>query len=100
MKKKGEPIRWSQHVTETSNALDLEQGIFTLQDARKIAISLKHSADQSERRKGSSFVSAMSMLNFYMNRAGRNLSPQQHDILNRAKDELRSLYGKSRKMDE
>jgi hypothetical protein len=89
--------RWSQEVTETSNALDLEPGVFSWDDPRKIALSLKWSADNSDRRKGSPFRSAMSMLNFYINRAGKKLPAEQRDILERAKDELRELYGKPRR---
>lgn len=85
---------WSQHVTETSNALDLEPGIFSWDDPRKIALSLKHSADNSQRRKAEPFASAMAMLNFYINRAGKHLSAQQRSVLEKAKDELRELYGK------
>ncbi|PSJ18052.1 DUF3175 domain-containing protein [Nitrosomonas supralitoralis] len=88
------PNRWSQHVTETSNALDLEPGVFSWDDPRKIALSLKRSADNSRRRKAAPFVSAMSMLNFYINRAGKHLSAQQRGVLEKAKDELRELYGK------
>jgi hypothetical protein len=91
------PNKWSQHVTETSNALDLEAGVFALHEPRKIALSLKHSADTSARRKTSSFRSAMSMLNFYINRAGRNLPAARRAILEQAKAELRVLYGKSAK---
>lgn len=87
--------RWSQHVTETSNALDLEPGVSSWDDPRKIALSLKHSADNSQRRKGASFAAAMPMLNFYINRAGKHLSVQQRDVLERTKHELRELYGKS-----
>ncbi len=86
--------RWSQAVTETSNALDLEPGIFSWDDPRKIALSLKGSADNSDRRKTSPFASAMSMLNFYINRAGKNLPATRRAILERAKEELRDLYGK------
>ncbi|SEG01081.1 DUF3175 domain-containing protein [Nitrosomonas ureae] len=86
---------WSQQITETSNALDLEPGVFTWNDPRKIALSLKHSADSSQRRKAAPFASAMAMLNFYINRAGKDLSLQQRDVLEKAKDELRELYGKS-----
>jgi hypothetical protein len=88
--------RWSQRVTETSNALDLEQGVFTLDDPRAIALSLQHSAEQSRRRKSDPFRSAMSMLTFYINRAGANLPPRQRARLEAAKDELRELYGKPR----
>lgn len=87
---------WSHQITETSNALDLEPGVFTWSDPYKIALSLKHSADSSERRKSEPFASAMSMLNFYINRAGKHLSIQQREVLEKAKDELRALYGKPR----
>lgn len=89
--------RWSQQVTETSNALDLERGVFSWDDPRRIARSLKWSADHSDRRKSSAFQSAMSMLNFYINRAGRKLPRQQRDTLQKAKEELRELYGKPRR---
>ena len=88
--------RWSQQVTETSSALDLEPGVFSWNDPHKIAESLKWSADNSERRKGSPFASAMSMLNFYINRAGNKLPGEQREILEKAKEELRELYGKPR----
>lgn len=93
---KNNPHYWSQHITETSSALDLEPGVFTWNDPYKIALSLKHSADSSERRKAEPFASAMSMLNFYINRAGKHLSAQQREVLEKAKDELRALYGKPR----
>jgi hypothetical protein len=89
--------RWSQRVTETSNALDLEEGVFSWDDPRRIARSLKGSADHSDRRKSSAFRSAMSMLNFYVNRAGRNLPRKQREILEKAKEELRELYGRPRR---
>ena len=89
--------KWSQHVTETSDALDLEPGVFTFDDPRRIAISLKQSAEQSRRRKASSFRSAMSMLTFYINRAGPRLSKERRAILEQAKDELREIYGRQRK---
>jgi hypothetical protein len=89
--------RWSQQVTETSNALDLEEGVFSGDDPRRIARSLKWSADHSDRRKSSAFRSAMSMLNFYVNRAGRNLPRKQREILEKAKEELRELYGRPRR---
>lgn len=85
---------WSARITRESNALDLEEGVFTWQDPQKIAQSLKRSADKSIRRKSPSFSSAMSMLAFYINRAGRNLDESQKRILEQAKDELRMLYGK------
>jgi hypothetical protein len=88
--------RWSQQVTETSNALDLEAGVFSWDDPRKIALSLQRSADTSQRRKAQPFASAMSMLNFYINRAGKKLPARQLEVLNQAKDELRKLYGRPR----
>jgi hypothetical protein len=83
---------WSAHVTQTSNALDLEPGVFLRADPRSIARSLKRSADQSRRRKSDPFRSAMSMLSFYINRAGKNLSPDRRKRLETAKQELRKLY--------
>lgn len=88
--------RWSQQVTQHSNALDLEDGVFKGSPSQ-IARSLKRSADQSERRKASPLRSAMSMLTFYVNRAGKNLSPARKRVLERAKDELRSLYGRPKR---
>ncbi len=85
---------WSADVTAHSNALDLEEGVFTWKDPRRIAMSLKRSAEESSRRKASPFMSAMSILNFYLNRAGKNLSSGQKKILEKAKDELRKLYGR------
>jgi len=85
---------WSAKVTKESNALDLAKGVFTWSDPRKIALSLKRSAQKSQRRKAKVFQSAMSMLNFYINRAGKNLSGERIKTLNRAKDELRKLFGK------
>lgn len=87
--------RWSQRVTRESNALDLERGVFT-KSPRAIALSLKRSAERSTRRKSSPYRSAMSMLTFYINRAGRQLSASQRARLEAAKDELRALYKKSR----
>src|SRR5437870_11426701 len=86
--------RWSQRVTETSNALDLKPRVFTSTDPKRIARSLKRSAKASRRRKASPFQSAMSMLNFYLNRAGRGLSAKQKRVLTRAKAELRRLFGR------
>ena len=94
---KSEKKRWSQHVTETSFALDLEQGVFTWDDPHRIAESLKESAERSQARKTTPFRSAMSMLNFYINRAGSKLPQQQRTHLEEAKDELRALYGKERR---
>ena len=89
------PGKWSDRVTHGSNALDLEEGVFTWQDPREIALSLQRSAEASTRRKAPPFRSAMSMLVFYINRAGKNLDEKQRRILEQAKDELRALYGKS-----
>jgi len=86
------PKRWSQEVTEYSDALDLEKGVFTLKDPKEIAMSLKHSAEASERRKSDPYRSAMSMLNFYINRAGKNLSVGDRSRLQKAKQELRKLF--------
>lgn len=85
---------WSEKVTRESDALDLEPGVFTWKEPAKIALSLKHSADSSTRRKSAPFNSAMSMLVFYMNRAGKKLNPDQKRILQQAKKELRKLYGR------
>jgi hypothetical protein len=87
--------RWSQKVTAKSHALDLEEGVFTWQDPARIAHSLKRSAEASERRKAPPFRSAMSMLVFYINRAGKNLDEDQKRILEQAKGELRKLYGRA-----
>ncbi|MDB5037129.1 MAG: hypothetical protein JWQ35_657 [Bacteriovoracaceae bacterium] len=86
---------WSGAVTQKSNALDLEQKVFQSKDPKKIARSLKRSAEISKRRKGTPFQSAMSMLNFYINRAGKNLSASKVKILTRAKDELRKVFGRA-----
>lgn len=83
---------WSGEATKKSNALDLEVGVFTWNDPKKIAKSLKCSAEESERRKGTPYQSAMSMLNFYINRAGKNLKPSQKKILEQAKIELKILF--------
>lgn len=88
--------RWSQRVTQDSNALDLEAGLFTWDDPLAIAQSLKASAELSERRKTTPFQSAMSMLNFYINRAGSQLPAEQRARLEAAKDELRALFGRPR----
>ena len=85
---------WSQEVTLESNALALEEGVFTWNNPRKIAKSLRKSAEESLNRKGTSFQSAMSMLNFYINRAGKNLDSKQRRILEQAKEELRIIFGK------
>jgi hypothetical protein len=85
---------WSKKVTEHSNALDLERDVFAKDDAKAIARSLKRSAEQSHRRKSSPYRSAMSMLTFYINRAGKNLPKKQLQVLEAAKDELRAAYGR------
>lgn len=89
--------RWSQRVTERSNALDLEAGVFTLRDPRRIARSLARSARRSRRRKADPFRSAMSMLSFYVNRAGAQLPAAQRRVLEQAKDELRVFFGRPRR---
>ena len=91
------PRRWSREVTEKSNALDLEPDVFLKDNPRSIAQSLKRSAEESTRRKSNPYRSAMSMLTFYINRAGKNLPKQRRDRLEAAKDELRALYGKTTK---
>ena len=85
---------WSHDVMQSSDALDLEPGVFTWHDPRRIAKSLKHSAETSTRRKAKPFQSAMSMLTFHMNRGGSNISAGQKRILERAKEELRQLFDK------
>ena len=87
--------RWSRHVTEHSDALSLDKGVFTLRDPERIAASLKRSAERSSRRKSSPFRSALSMLTFYVNRAGTNLPASRKKTLMRAKDELRKQFGKA-----
>lgn len=89
--------RWSQKVTESSDALNLETGVFSLEDPREIARSLRQSAEQSNRRKSDPYRSAMSMLTFYINRAGKQLPAEQRDKLEAAKNELRDLFGKPRR---
>jgi hypothetical protein len=86
--------KWSRDVTEHSDAMDLEEHIFESSDPGKIASSLKHSAETSHRRKSEPYASAMSMLTFYINRAGRNLPEKQKKVLEDAKDELRALFGR------
>ncbi len=88
------PERWSKKVMETSDALDLEQGIFASEDPRRIALSLRRSAEQSTRRKAEPYRSALSMLTFFINRAGKNLPARRRKVLMEAKDELRVLYGR------
>ena len=87
--------RWSQRVTKESNALDLERGVFSKDDPKAIARSLQRSAEESDRRKAPPFRSAMSMLIFYINRAGKSLPASRRKKLEQAKDELRKLYHKN-----
>jgi hypothetical protein len=87
--------RWSAQVTEHSDALTLDRGVFTSSDPKRVAASLKRSAERSNRRKSAPFRSALSMLTFYINRAGKNLPAARKKILMRAKDELRKQFGKT-----
>ena len=93
-KAKSSPNRWSQRVTRESDALDLQRGVFKQTSAKKIAASQKRSADRSSRRKTNAYRSALSMLTFYINRAGKNLPATQRSRLERAKTELKRQYGK------
>ncbi|MEX4010288.1 DUF3175 domain-containing protein [Neoaquamicrobium sediminum] len=88
---------WSAKVTEESDALDLEEDVFLRDDPKDVARSLKRSAERSDRRNTEPFRSAMSMLTFYINRAGKNLRARRRRVLEDAKDELRTLYGRKRK---
>jgi Protein of unknown function (DUF3175) len=92
--RKASPKRWSQRVTRESDALDLKQGVFKLTSAKKIAASLKRSAEHSSRRKAGAYRSALSMLTFYINRAGKTLPKTQRERLERAKLELKRQFGK------
>ena len=95
-KAKTKPVKkWSADVTENSDAMDLKENIFESKDPKKIALSLKHSAEKSKRRKSPPFRSAMSMLTFYINRAGKNLEASQKKVLENAKDELRKAFGRA-----
>jgi len=87
--------KWSQDVTEHSNALDLEEGVFTRDDPKEVACSLKRSAERSTRRKSDPYRSAMSMLTFYINRAGKGLDPHRKQVLEDAKQELRRQFGRA-----
>ena len=89
--------RWSQRVTETSDAMTLEEGVFKKGSPRAVAASLKRSAERSHRRKADPYRSAMSMLTFYLNRAGKGLPKTRKAKLEKAKDELRALYGRERR---
>jgi hypothetical protein len=91
------PHKWSADVTEHSDAMDLQNRVFEHRDPRRIALSLKRSAERSKRRKTTPFQSAMSMLNFYINRAGKNLSGSQKRVLEHAKGELREAFGRKQK---
>jgi hypothetical protein len=86
------PRKWSKKVNETSNAMDLEQNVFKGNDPKKIAQPVKRSASKSKRRRASPYQSAMSMLNFYINRGGKNLPASKKKILEQSKDELRKLF--------
>lgn len=94
--KKTAPKKWSKKVTETSNAMDLEKDVFKTKNPKAIAESVKRSAEKSKRKKAGPFQSAMSMINFYENRAGENLEAAQKKVLNKAKEELRKLYGREK----
>ena len=94
-KKSSKARQWSAQVTKRSDALDLESDVFKGKDPHRIALSLKRSAERSKRRKGTPYQSAMSMLNFYINRSGKNLPQKQKQILKRAKDELREAFGRT-----
>lgn len=89
--------KWSEDVAEHSDAMDLKDGVFKSRSPKKIADSLKHSAETSDRRKSSPFQSAMSMLNFYINRAGEQVSKSRRSTLEKAKDELRKDFGREPK---
>ena len=92
--KKAAPKKWSKKVTKHSNAMDLEKDVFKQTDPKKIAESVKHSAEKSKRRKAEPFQSAMSMINFYENRGGKNISATQKKVLDASKNELRKLFGR------
>jgi hypothetical protein len=89
--------KWSARVTRESDALDLKKGVFSQRSPRKIAASLKRSAERSKRRKSDPYRSAMSMLTFYINRGGKNLSATRKKTLEKTKDELRELFGKEKR---
>ena len=95
-KKKRKTKKWSGRVTRESNALDLRHGVFTLDDPKKIAASLKRSAERSHRRKADPYRSALSMLTFYVNRAGKNLPASRKKTLSDAKDALKTLFHKDK----
>jgi uncharacterized protein DUF3175 len=91
---KASPKRWSQRVTRESDAMDLKKGVFKQTSAKKIAASLKRSAERSSRRKSGAYRSALSMLTFYINRAGKTMPKTQRDRLERAKMELKHQFGR------
>jgi len=91
--KKQVPKKWTKQVPEHSNAMDLEKDVFKLKDPQKIAASIKRSAEKSKRKKAEPFQSAMSVINFYKNRGGKNISASQKKVLDHSKDELRKLFG-------
>ncbi len=93
----GKSRKWSAGVTKHSDALDLDKGVFTLDNPEKIAESLENSAEKSTRKKGTSYQSAMSMLNFYINRAGKNLPAKKKKVLTKAKDLLKELHQEDQK---
>jgi hypothetical protein len=93
--KRSTPRKWSRRVTERSDALDLKDGVFKLKSPKAIAVSLKRSAERSHRRKSDPYRSAMSMLTFYLNRAGKNLPAGRKKTLNQAKEELRKQFHKA-----
>ena len=95
-RRKAPSKRWSQRVTRESDALDLKQGVFTLKDPKRIAASLKRSAERSSRRKAGAYRSALSMLTFYINRAGKTLPKTQRERLERAKMELKRQFGRDK----
>jgi hypothetical protein len=92
--KRPAPKKWSKKVTQTSNAMDLEKDVFKQKDPKKIAASVKRSAEKSKRKKAGPFQSAMSMINFYENRAGKNLPASQKKVLDKSKNELRKSFGR------
>jgi Protein of unknown function (DUF3175) len=94
-RKRASPRRWSARVTQESDALDLQGGVFKLDSPKAIAASLKRSAEHSKRRKTNSYRSALSMLTFYINRAGKNLSAGRKKKLNKAKEELKAQFGRA-----
>jgi predicted RNA-binding protein with RPS1 domain len=94
-KRLGKTKRWSARVTKHSNALDLKPDVFKSKDPHKIALSLKRSAEHSKRRKAKPYQSAMSMLNFYINRAGKSLPQKQKRVLEKSKDELRDVFSRA-----